>query len=189
MVHDLDHLVCDGEWEARDVSPQRLVSYRENWYLDCWCHKRNGIRVLALDQMRETRVLDTPAIDVPEEELDQVLKASYGIFTGEATAKAVLRFTPHRAQWVSKEDWHGEQESRWLDDGSYELTIPYGRPEEMLIAILKHGADVGVVGRRSSMSIPGWPRASTTSWWLNAATASLRASTIRSAPTFAATRR
>lgn len=135
----------DGDWESRDVSPQRLVSYRENWYLDCWCHKRGGIRVLALDQMRETRVLDTPARDVPEEELDQLLKSSYGIFTGEPTANAVLRFTPHRAQWVSKEDWHGEQTSRWLEDGSYELTVPYGRPEELLMDILKHGADVEVV--------------------------------------------
>lgn len=135
----------DGEWESRDVSPQRLVSYRENWYLDCWCHAREEIRVLALDQMRETRVLDTPAIDVPVAELDHVLKASYGIFSGEPTGTAVLRFTPHRAQWVSKEDWHGQQTSRWLEDGSYELTVPYGRPEELLMDILKHGADVEVV--------------------------------------------
>lgn len=136
----------DGDWEDREISPQRLVRYRENWYLDSWCHDRNGIRVMALDQMRETRVLDAPARDVPEEELDQVLKSSYGIFTGEPTATAVLRFTPHRAQWVSKEDWHSEQTSRWLEDGSYELCVPYDRPEELLMDILKHGADVEVVG-------------------------------------------
>lgn len=136
----------DGEWEARDVSPQRLVRYRENWYLDCWCHLREGIRVLSLDQMRSARILDTAAQDVPEAELDQVLKSSYGIFTGEPTGSAVLRFTARRAQWVSKEDWHGQQSARWLDDGSYELTIPVGRPEELLMDILKHGADVEVVG-------------------------------------------
>lgn len=136
----------DGEWIERDVSPQRLVSYRENWYLDCWCHLREGIRVLALDQMRDTRVLDARAIDVAPAELDQVLKSSYGIFTGSPTATAVLRFTAHRAQWVSKEDWHSQQTSRWLEDGSYELTVPYGHVDELLMDILKHGADVEVVG-------------------------------------------
>ncbi len=136
----------DGEWTEREVSPQRLVSYRENWYLDCWCHLREGVRVLALDQMRTTRVLDARAIDVAPEELDQVLKSSYGIFTGGPIATAVLRFTPHRAQWVSKEDWHSQQESRWLEDGSYELSVPYGHAEELLMDILKHGPDVEVVG-------------------------------------------
>ncbi len=28
----------------REVSPQRLVRYKENWYLDTWCHLRNAIR-------------------------------------------------------------------------------------------------------------------------------------------------
>src|SRR5689334_19236777 len=30
----------DRETE-REVSPQRLVHYRDNWYLDAWCHLRN----------------------------------------------------------------------------------------------------------------------------------------------------
>ncbi len=28
----------------REVSPQRLVFYRENWYLDAWCHLRSPLR-------------------------------------------------------------------------------------------------------------------------------------------------
>lgn len=136
----------DGDWEERVISPQRLVRYRENWYLDCWCHERKGIRVLALEQMRNARRLDEAAKDVPANELDEQVKSSYGIFTGPPTGRAVLRFTAHRAQWVSKEDWHGQQTARWLDDGCYELTVPYGRPEELLMDILKHGADVEVTG-------------------------------------------
>jgi proteasome accessory factor C len=135
----------DGDWEERVVSPQRLVRYRENWYLDCWCHQREGIRVLSLDQMRETRVLGDEALEVPSEDLDREVKSSYGIFTGEPTAVAVLRFSAHRALWVSKEDWHGRQSGRWLDDGRYELSVPFGHPEELLMDILKHGPDVEVV--------------------------------------------
>ena len=32
------------EKTARIVSPQRLIHYRNNWYLDAWCHLRDGLR-------------------------------------------------------------------------------------------------------------------------------------------------
>lgn len=136
----------NGEAAERDLSPQRLVRYRENWYLDSYCHRNEDVRTFALEQMSEVRVLEGKAVDVPPRELDQKLKTSYGIFTGEPTAKAVLRFSPHRAQWVSKEDWHGDQTSRWLEDGSYELSLPYSHADELVMDVLKHGPDVEVVG-------------------------------------------
>jgi predicted DNA-binding transcriptional regulator YafY len=41
-----------GETTEREVSPQRLVYYRENWYLDAWCHLRNDIRNFSLDSIQ-----------------------------------------------------------------------------------------------------------------------------------------
>lgn len=46
---------------ARVVSPQRLVHYRDNWYLDAWCHQREALRSFAVDRVRHVRVLDQPA--------------------------------------------------------------------------------------------------------------------------------
>jgi len=135
----------DGDWEQRVISPQRLVRYRDNWYLDAWCHTRDGVRMFALDQIRAAVVTDEAAHEMPQEELDRMVKPGYGIFSGEPEGHAVLRFSAHRAQWVSKEDWHGDQQSRFLPDGRYELTVPYAATEELLMDILKHGADVEVV--------------------------------------------
>ena len=129
----------------REVSPQRLVHYRESWYLDAWCHLRQGIRVFALEQIASARILDGAAIEVPEEDLEREVRSAYGIFTGEPTDEAVLRFSAHRAQWVSKEVWHGKQASRWLEDGRYELKVPYRWTEELLMDILKYGPDCEVV--------------------------------------------
>ncbi len=28
---------------SREVSPQRVVHYRDNWYLDAWCHQRKEV--------------------------------------------------------------------------------------------------------------------------------------------------
>ena len=33
-----------------------------------------------------------------------------------------------------------------LEDGSYELSVPYGRTEELMMDILKYGPDVEVIG-------------------------------------------
>ena len=130
---------------ARDVSPQRLVHYRDNWYLDGWCHEQSALRIFALDQMREPSITDETAHEVDVAELDRVLKSGYGIFAGKASAVAVLRFTPERAQWVSKEQWHPAQEGRLLEDGAYELRLPYSRPEELVMDVLKHGPHVEVI--------------------------------------------
>jgi predicted DNA-binding transcriptional regulator YafY len=135
----------DGEEEERYVSPQRLVHYRDNWYLDAWCHYRDALRIFALDQIREPKVAPKPARDMDDAELDRVVKAGYGIFAGEATQIAVLRFSPERAQWVAKETWHPEQTGAYGTDGSFELRVPYSKPDELIMDILKHGAHVEVV--------------------------------------------
>ena len=87
----------------RVLSPQRLVCYRESWYLDAWCHLREDLRSFALDGVREAVILESPAKEIPERRLDEVLADGYGIFSGRAKARAKLRFTPERARWVAAE--------------------------------------------------------------------------------------
>ena len=125
----------------RTVSPQQLVHYRDNWYLDAWCHLRNGFRSFAVDAMTAARVLpDEPAHEMDADTLRRATQASYGIFSGEPVGLAVLRFSAERARWVSGEQWHPEQVSQWLLDGSYRLTLPYSDDRELLGDILRHGS-------------------------------------------------
>ena len=79
------------EGTERNVSPQRLVHYRENWYLDAWCHMRDGPRLFAIDRIGGVSVLDEPALEEDAEVLDERLESAYGIFQGEATSTAKLR--------------------------------------------------------------------------------------------------
>jgi len=129
----------------REISPQRLTHYRDNWYLDAWCHQRNGLRSFAVDRLREAQQLDQAAQDIAEGKLDAHFASSYGIFAGAPKHTAVLRFTAERARWVAEEQWHPQQQGRILEDGSYELRIPYSDPRELSMDILKHGAEVDVV--------------------------------------------
>ena len=91
-------------------------------------------------------MLKEDALDMPEEQLDEHYASAYGIFGGKADKVAVLVFTAERARWVADERWHPQQEGRWLEDGRYELRIPYREARELVMDVLRHGAGVCVVG-------------------------------------------
>ena len=133
------------EETQRVVSPQRLVHYRENWYLDAWCHLREDVRSFALDAIRAAQIVDQPAREVSANELDELVSGGYGIFSGRATQTARLRFTPQRARWVAAEQWHPDQRAEFDADGSYVLEVPYSDDRELVMDILKHGPDVEVL--------------------------------------------
>src|SRR5215831_9879351 len=96
----------DRSTSEREVSPQRLVNYRNTWYLDAWCHASESMR----------------------------------------------RFALEAAQWVAHEEWHAQQKAGWLDDGRYELQVPYSDPTELAMDILRHGDSVQVVGDKALMA-------------------------------------
>ena len=134
-----------GETTEREVSPQRLVYYRGNWYLDAWCHLRNDIRNFAIDSIRAAEVIEKKAREVSHRSMDEVLGPGYGIFSGRALQHAKLRFTPKRARWVAQETWHPKQKGHYDADGSWRLEFPYADHRELIMDILKFGADVEVL--------------------------------------------
>jgi predicted DNA-binding transcriptional regulator YafY len=136
------------EQTRRQVSPQRLVYYRDNWYLDAWCHLRKGLRSFSLDAIRSAAVTARAAREIPEHQLDRDLGGGYGIFSGSETKTAVLRFAPEVARWVSCERWHSAQKGRFEPDGRYVLEIPYAADRELIMDILRFGADAEVLRPR-----------------------------------------
>lgn len=138
-----------GEVIRREVSPQRLSYYRENWYLDAWCHLRNELRSFGLDAVKGVWLGTDDAQEVDDEELAAVLDSGYGIFSGKDVQWAELEFSPSRAQWVSKECWHPQQESHFTADGSYRLKLPFSNPTELVMDILHHVPEVKIISPQS----------------------------------------
>lgn len=128
----------------RRVHPQRLVHYRSSWYLLAWCERAQDLRLFALERIGTPTLTDQPARQLPEREVDRDLRASFGIFTGEAREWAVLRFTPGMARWVADEHWHPDQIGQWVDRG-YELQVPYSDSTELVMEILRFGPEVEVL--------------------------------------------
>jgi len=128
----------------RVISPQRLVYYRNNWYLDAWCHLRRALRSFSLDRMRMLDAPDAAAREVSEKQLDAAVLGSYGIYAGKARQRARIRFSAAAAAWVAAEQWHPEQRGMW-SGGGYELEIPFDNAEELVMDILRHGSDAEVL--------------------------------------------
>jgi predicted DNA-binding transcriptional regulator YafY len=139
------HARSTDETTERELSPQRLVHYRENWYLDAWCHSRNAVRSFSVDAICSAETLDRAAKEIPQKTLDEELGSGYGIFSGKPVEWAVLRFSAERARWVSAEKWHPKQRSHVDDDGRFILEIPYADHRELIMDILKFGKDVEVL--------------------------------------------
>jgi len=130
---------------TRVVSPQRLVHYRENWYLDTWCHLRDGLRSFSVDGLRRVELLDEEAQEIDLQTLDDYLVDSYGIVRGGQAQRAKLRFSPERARWVAAEVWHPEQQGSFDGDGYYVLELPYRDDRELVLDIMRHGGEVEVL--------------------------------------------
>ena len=145
----------DRSTSEREVSPQRLVNYRNTWYLDAWCHASEGLRRFSLDAIQEALPRDTKARHVAVKDLETELDAGYGIYGGGGSKVkwATLVFQADAAQWVAVEEWHAQQKGRWLSDGRYELQVPYADPTELAMDILRHGDSVEVRGDKSLVSL------------------------------------
>lgn len=126
-----------GEIMPRTVSPQRLIWYSSNWYLDAWCHTRGDFRSFSLDAIRGAALLDQKAVDYAQETLDERLGAGYGIFAGPPRETAVLRFGLPASRWIEREIWHPDQRLTPLPGNEFLLEVPYSDPTELVQDILR----------------------------------------------------
>ena len=134
-----------NEESERVISPQRLTQYRNSWYLDAWCHQAVGLRSFALERVREQTLLTELAREVSQAELSGHFDQSYGIFSGPAENLAELRFTTEMARWIAEETWHPDQQGSFEADGSWLLKLPFSNSRELVMDIMRYGAEVEVL--------------------------------------------
>ena len=139
----------------REVSPQRLVHYRNTWYLDAWCHQADGLRRFSLDAVESAQALERRAKDVSPKAVEAEFDGGYGAFGGAKLQWASLRFDAEVAEWVSREIWHPDQKGEHLEDGSYRLSVPYAHPTELALDIMRLADHVTVESPKGLAALVG----------------------------------
>jgi len=71
--------------------------------LAAYCEEADALCLSSLDRIRRAEALPETADSTDAAEVDRFLSASFGIFSGNASAWAVLRFSPEASRWVSDE--------------------------------------------------------------------------------------
>uniref|UniRef100_UPI0035B2DE18 Sir2 family NAD-dependent protein deacetylase n=1 Tax=Chitinimonas sp. TaxID=1934313 RepID=UPI0035B2DE18 len=129
------------------VSPQRLVLYRDDWYLDALQEQERRIVRYRLSDLLDASVQQDVCSEVDEAELDAALGRGYGMLPEPASAvsQVVLLFRGDSARRVAGQVWHPLQQGEWLAAHSYRLSLPVLDERDLLADILRHGADVEVL--------------------------------------------
>lgn len=130
----------------REISPQKLLRYRSNWYLIAWCHYRKGLRTFSIEKIDRAEIIDTDIDTLPKQDVEQHYTQTYGIFSGKKLEMAELKFSPPLSQWVRDECWHPQQKGTLLDDDCYHLSIPIGENlTELTMQLAMYGNNVTVL--------------------------------------------
>lgn len=145
QVQVCHHNRLTGEILQRTLSPQQLIHYRDNWYVDAWCHLRKDVRSFSVDAIQKAEILETTAKDIDLLAMRKQLDGGYGIFGGAPKDWAEMTFNKARAGWVQHEIWHPQQQGVLHPDGSYTLRVPYADERELIGDILRFGPDVEVL--------------------------------------------
>jgi predicted DNA-binding transcriptional regulator YafY len=133
----------------RVVSPQQIVYYRDNWYMDCWCHLREELRSFSIDAIESVELMSDKSKTLSIKEVREVLGSGYGIFSGKTVQWAKLRIGPNKARWVSRTVWHSQQKSSFDEEGHYLLEIPYNDDRELVNDILGMLPEVEIMAPES----------------------------------------
>lgn len=129
----------------RLVSPQRLTSYKNSWYLDAWCHLRNAIRLFALEQVQAATVDIEKAKKISAKQLRSHYAESYGIFSGSMKSTAEIKINTHQAPWTVFEHWHSKQQIEHLDEHHILLKIPYNDERELIADVMRLGIAAKII--------------------------------------------
>jgi len=137
-----------NEYTKRIISPQILLRYRDNWYVDAFCHMRSQLRTFAVNRIESAELLDLKSVVVPKEQLNAHFSDAYGIFSGVSENIAEIEFTGVAVRIVPAEYWHPRQSGTYTDKG-YILRIPYRESAELVTDILRWGKNAVVLSPES----------------------------------------
>lgn len=121
----------------RTISPQTLIYYRDNWYLDVWDHDKEALRTFSLVSIASLTLTKTRALKIGDRRLKEAFTNSYGIFSGKAQHTAIITFTGEGAKYASMEMWHSKQTKILNSNNSVTLHIPFGNHQELIRDIMR----------------------------------------------------
>lgn len=131
--------------EARIVDPYHLANINGEWFLFAYDHARKDIRTFVPARIQSVRPTGKTFERSRSFSLEERLRDSFGVHSGEGEFEVVIRFNPRVADYIREKKWHESQQLRELKGGGVELRMKLSSLAEIERWILGWGGDASVV--------------------------------------------
>lgn len=131
--------------QTRKVEPYHLACVDNRWYLVGHDLGRHALRTFALARMTRPEWMAAKFERPRDFQIEEYLRGSFGIFTGDADFEVVVDFDAWAAALVRERRWHPTQKIQELSGGGLRLTLRLSNLPEVERWILSWGAHATVV--------------------------------------------
>ncbi|MFW6364165.1 MAG: helix-turn-helix transcriptional regulator [Spirochaeta sp.] len=129
----------------RRVNPLHLVGHRGEWYLLCWSHHHEEIRIFALNRIERAKV-ETARFEYPADfHADDYIDPAFGVFINEDMVDVAVRFEGQAASKIPERRWHSDQTVEQLDDGSIILRFRTNQQSQLLFWVSQWGPNAEIL--------------------------------------------
>jgi proteasome accessory factor B len=134
--------------EARVVDPYHLANINGEWFLFGHDHARKDIRTFAPARIQSIKQTGKTFERLQKFSLEQRLRDSFGVHSGEGEYEVVIRFNPRAADYIREKKWHASQQLHDLKGGGLELKMKLSSLVEIERWVLSWGGDAKVMKPR-----------------------------------------
>ena len=119
------------EETRRTYAPYGLTLQYGLWYAIGYCHLRKGIRIFALDCIKDFKLTDRYYTIPSDFRLEEHFKAGWHMLRYGAPVEVVLKFSEHYARWIKRKKWHPTQTIEEEKDGSIVFRVTVEGTKEL----------------------------------------------------------
>jgi len=134
--------------DKRLVDPYHLANINGEWYLFAYDHGRQDIRTFVPARAQSVRPTGRTFERPRKFSLEDRLRGSFGVHSGEGEYDIILRFNARAADYVREKKWHESQQLRELKGGGVELKLKLSSLAEIERWVLSWGGDARVLKPR-----------------------------------------
>jgi proteasome accessory factor B len=131
--------------ENRVIDPYHLANINGEWFLFAFDHLRKDIRTFVPVRIKAIRQTGKTFVRPQKFSLEQRLRDSFGVFSGQGEFEVVIRFNKQVADYIREKKWHDSQQLRELKQGGVELKLKLSSLSEIERWVLSWGGNAVVI--------------------------------------------
>ena len=129
----------------RVIDPLHLVGHRGEWYLLCWSHHHDEVRIYALFRIK-TAKLRKETFTRPEGfSVEHYIDPSFGVYVNEDAVEIAVRFDDEAASKIPERQWHADQQVERLENGGIIVRFRTNQQSQVLFWVSQWGPNAEIL--------------------------------------------